>query len=58
MVETDVTYIEEAEPRVKLIYPTCYEMKKELIKCYVKIILESKKDKECPRQGSYQEKVK
>ena len=49
MVETDVTYIEEAEPRVKLIYPTCYEMKKELIKCYVKIILESKKDKECPR---------
>ena len=35
-----------------------YEMSEELIEGYAKIILESDRDMECPRQGTYEEKVK
>ena len=58
MVETDVTYMEVVEARVKIINPMEYEMSNKLIEQYVKIILESNKVKECPRWGTCEEKVK
>lgn len=58
MVETDVTCMEVVEPRFKFIDPMGYEMSEELIKGYAKIILQSEKDVDCPRWGTYKEKMK
>ena len=58
MVKIDTMCIEVVEPRVNLIEPKSYEMSKELIEGYTKIILESKKDIECPRWGTYEENMR
>lgn len=58
MVEIDVTCMEAMKPRVKFVEPICYEISEELIESYVKINLESDKDKECPRWGAFEEKMK
>lgn len=58
IIETNVTYMEAVEPRVKFIDPMGYEMIEELIEVYTKIILENDRDEECPRWGTYEEKVK
>ena len=57
MVEIDNTWIEEVEPRIKFIEPIGYEMIVELIEGCVYIILESKKEMDFPRWGTYEEKV-
>lgn len=57
MVETNVTCMGVVEHRVKFIDPMGYEMIEEIIEGYAKIILESERDKECPRWGTYEEKL-
>ena len=56
MAEIDNTCMEVVIPKVKLTEPMGYELSIELIEGYVKIILESKQDIECPRWGTYQER--
>ena len=58
MLEIDKTYKEAMEPRVKFIEPMGYEMSIELIEGYAQVILQSKKDIECPRWGNYKEKMR
>ena len=57
MVETDVTYMEAVEPRLKFIAPMGYEKIEQLIEEYEQIILEFERDMGCPRWGTYEEKV-
>ena len=58
MVETNFTCIEAVIPRVKFIKPMGYEMSTEVLEGFVQIILHSKVDNECPRWGTYQEKMR
>lgn len=58
MVEIDNTCMEAVEARVKFIKPMRYKMSVELIEGYAQIILHSEKDIECPRWGTYEEKMR
>lgn len=58
MIEIDFTCMDVVEPRVKFVDPMGYEMSENLKGPYVKIILESDRDKEYPRWGTYEEKMK
>ena len=58
MVEIDFTCKEVVVPRVKFIEPMGYEMSEELIEGYAQIILHSEVDSECPRWGTYTEKMR
>ena len=58
MVEIDVTCMEEVETRVKFINPMGYEMRGKIIEGYAKIIIESQRDKECHKWGTYEENLR
>ena len=50
--------MEAVIPRVKVIESMGYEVSAELIEGYVQIILEFEQDIECPRWGTYDERLK
>ena len=58
MVEMDKIYMEDAEPNVKFIEPMGYKMSEELIEGYAQIILQSEKEIEFLRWGTYKKKVR
>ena len=55
---SDQLHLYEAiEPREIFIQPMGYEVSEELLEGYTKFVLESKRDIECPRWGTYEEKL-
>ena len=58
MVETNFTCMEVVVPWVKFIEPMGYKMSEELIEWYAQIILHLEVDSECPRWGTYVEKMR
>ena len=57
MVEIDFTSMDVIEPREIFIQPMWYEVNEEFLEGYTKRILESKRDTEYPRWGTYEEKL-